>query len=50
MIDARGREITPGLFVGFSDIGLTEVEAVDESNDFLVETEAWARPSPWPGR
>jgi imidazolonepropionase-like amidohydrolase len=40
VIDARGREVTPGLFVGFSSIGLTEVEAVDETGDFRVDTPA----------
>lgn len=33
VIDATGRWVTPGLFAGFSRIGLVEVEAVRETND-----------------
>lgn len=33
VIDATGRWVTPGLFAGFSRIGLIEVEAVRETND-----------------
>jgi imidazolonepropionase-like amidohydrolase len=36
-IEASGREVTPGLFAGLSDIGLVEVGAVDASNDDAVE-------------
>lgn len=32
-IDARGKWVTPGIFAGFSRVGLTEVDAVDGSND-----------------
>lgn len=38
VIDARGRELTPGLFVGYSNIGLAEVDAVDQSNDTREES------------
>jgi imidazolonepropionase-like amidohydrolase len=33
VVDATGRWVTPGLFAGFSRIGLVEVEAVRETND-----------------
>lgn len=32
-IDARGKWVTPGLVVAVTDLGLVDVEAVDESND-----------------
>lgn len=32
-IDAAGKWVTPGIFAGFSRVGLTEVGAVDGSND-----------------
>lgn len=32
-IDATGKWVTPGIFAGFSRIGLVEVEAVRETND-----------------
>lgn len=32
-IDAQGKWVTPGLVVAVTDIGLYDVEAVDESND-----------------
>ena len=32
-IDGRGRWVTPGLFSALTDLGLWDVEAVDESND-----------------
>jgi len=32
-IDAAGRWVTPGLFAGFSRVGLVEVDAVRETND-----------------
>lgn len=32
-IDAEGRWVTPGLVAGFTQIGLGEVDAVDETND-----------------
>ncbi len=32
-VDASGRWVTPGLFAGFSRLGLLEVDAVDASND-----------------
>ncbi|MDQ8757894.1 amidohydrolase family protein [Sphingosinicella sp. LHD-64] len=32
-VDASGKWVTPGLVAGFSRIGLTEVDAVDETND-----------------
>ena len=33
VVDATGKWVTPGLFAGFSRLGLVEVEAVDETND-----------------
>ena len=33
VVDATGRWVTPGLFAGFSRLGLVEVEAVNETND-----------------
>lgn len=33
VVDASGRWVTPGLFAGFSRLGLVEVEAVNETND-----------------
>jgi imidazolonepropionase-like amidohydrolase len=32
-IDASGKWVTPGIFAGFSRIGLSEVDAVDGTND-----------------
>ncbi|MFO1254698.1 MAG: amidohydrolase family protein [Sphingomonadaceae bacterium] len=32
-IDARGKWVTPGLVVAVTDLGLIDVEAVDDSND-----------------
>lgn len=33
VIDAQGKWVTPGLVVAVTDLGLVDVEAVDESND-----------------
>jgi imidazolonepropionase-like amidohydrolase len=33
VVDATGKCVTPGLFAGFSRLGLVEVEAVNETND-----------------
>ncbi|BBC71247.1 amidohydrolase [Altererythrobacter sp. B11] len=33
VIDAQGKWVTPGLFAAMTDLGLWDVEAVDESND-----------------
>lgn len=33
VVDATGKWVTPGLFAGFSRLGLVEVEAVNETND-----------------
>lgn len=33
VVDASGRWVTPGLFAGFTRLGLIEVEAVNETND-----------------
>jgi imidazolonepropionase-like amidohydrolase len=38
VVDATGRWVTPGLFAGFSRIGLVEVEAVRETNDSSANT------------
>ncbi len=32
-IDAKGKWVTPGVFAGFSRLGLSEVDAVDGTND-----------------
>jgi imidazolonepropionase-like amidohydrolase len=32
-IDAKGKWVTPGLFAGFSRLGLSEIEGVDPTND-----------------
>ena len=36
-IDAQGQWVTPGLVVAVTDLGLVDVEAVDESNDSDAE-------------
>jgi imidazolonepropionase-like amidohydrolase len=33
VIDAQGKWVTPGIFAGFSRLGLSEVDAVDGTND-----------------
>lgn len=38
-IDARGQIVTPGLFDSGTDVGLTEVGAVSETNDYEISTE-----------
>jgi len=38
IVDATGRWVTPGLFAGFSRLGLIEVEAVRETNDSSANT------------
>ena len=38
MIDASGKWVTPGIFAGFSRIGLVEVDAVDGTNDVTAST------------
>jgi imidazolonepropionase-like amidohydrolase len=35
-IDATGKWVTPGLFAGFSRLGLSEVEGVDPTNDMAA--------------
>lgn len=37
VIDAEGRHVTPGLFVGHTHLGLQEVEMVAETNDHRLE-------------
>lgn len=41
VIDATGKWVTPGIFAGFSRIGLTEVDAVDGSNDTVASKSAF---------
>lgn len=36
VFDARGQSLTPGLFAGFSDIGLEEVSAEDSTTDETI--------------
>lgn len=38
VVDATGRWVTPGLFAGFSRLGLVEVDAVRETNDASANT------------
>ena len=38
VVDATGRWVTPGLFAGFSRLGLVEVDAVRETNDSSANT------------
>ncbi|HUQ12964.1 MAG TPA: amidohydrolase family protein [Novosphingobium sp.] len=35
-IDAAGKWVTPGIVVGVTDLGLVDVDAVGESNDYAV--------------
>jgi imidazolonepropionase-like amidohydrolase len=37
IVEARGGWVTPGLFAGFSRLGLVEVDAVDQTNDTAAE-------------
>lgn len=37
VIDGQGRWVTPGLFSALTDLGLWDVEAVDESNDTAAD-------------
>ncbi|MGL5839708.1 MAG: amidohydrolase family protein [Sphingorhabdus sp.] len=37
-IDATGKWVTPGVFAGFSRLGLSEVDAVDGTNDTVANT------------
>jgi imidazolonepropionase-like amidohydrolase len=36
-IDASGKWVTPGIFAGFSRIGMSEVEGVDPTNDTVAQ-------------
>ncbi|MEH6757687.1 MAG: amidohydrolase family protein [Parasphingorhabdus sp.] len=36
-IDAAGKWVTPGIFAGFSRVGLVEVEAVSQTNDSAAD-------------
>lgn len=42
MVDARGKWVTPGLFAGFSRLGIVEVDGVDEVNDAGANRAAFA--------
>jgi imidazolonepropionase-like amidohydrolase len=37
-IDAQGKWVTPGIFAGFSRLGLVGVDAVDQTNDAVART------------
>jgi imidazolonepropionase-like amidohydrolase len=37
-INARGKWVTPGIFAGFARLGLTEVDAVDGTNDTVANS------------
>lgn len=39
VIDGRGRQLTPGLFVGYSNIGLAEVDGVSQSRDGVIASD-----------
>jgi imidazolonepropionase-like amidohydrolase len=41
-IDATGKWVTPGLFAGFSRLGLSEVEAVDATNDTIASKSSFS--------
>jgi imidazolonepropionase-like amidohydrolase len=41
-IDATGKWVTPGLIAGFSRLGLSEVEAVDPTNDSVAAKSAFS--------
>jgi imidazolonepropionase-like amidohydrolase len=41
-IDATGKWVTPGLFAGFSRLGLSEVEAVDATNDTVANKSSFS--------
>jgi imidazolonepropionase-like amidohydrolase len=36
VIDAQGKPVTPGLFDAYTNVGLKEIDGVDESNDTAV--------------
>ena len=38
VIDASGKYVTPGLIAGMSNLGITEIEAVNETNDASART------------
>jgi imidazolonepropionase-like amidohydrolase len=38
VVDAEGRWVTPGIFAGFTRMGLIEVDGVDETNDSVATT------------
>jgi imidazolonepropionase-like amidohydrolase len=42
IIDATGKWVTPGLIAGFSRLGLSEVEAVDPTNDTSASKSAFS--------
>ncbi len=41
-IDAAGKWVTPGLFAGFSRLGLSEVEAVEQTNDTIARRSSFS--------
>ena len=41
-IDATGKWVTPGLFAGFSRLGLSEVEAVEQTNDTIARKSSFS--------
>jgi imidazolonepropionase-like amidohydrolase len=41
-IDAKGKWVTPGLFAGFSRLGLSEVEAVEQTNDTIARRSSFS--------
>ena len=41
-IDARGKWVTPGIFAGFSRLGLEEVSAVDQTSDSSAPRSAFS--------
>jgi imidazolonepropionase-like amidohydrolase len=41
-VDAKGKWVTPGLFAGFSRLGLSEVEAVEQTNDTIARRSSFS--------
>ncbi len=41
-IDAAGKWVTPGLFAGFSRLGLSEIEAVEQTNDTVARKSSFS--------
>ena len=42
VIDARGKYVTPGLIAGMSNLGIVEVEGVNQTDDAVARTSPWS--------